>query len=551
VQPANALAALAPLQREIKFYQYSLVITYTLASIALWVWFYQLSGWLDALLMHKTAVAFPWPSAIILIVTAVSFYGLNTYLRFKAAHKISTTFYRRYFAELNERRWALIRSKPTTAWQDIAFRHLPTIEQYLLDYLPQRQLLLLIPMFVLGFVFPLSWMAALILFTTLPLIPLFMWLVGHGTVAAQNKHLSSLNKLGAFFSDRVMGTSTVRTLGAASSQLHAFDKVSHEQNRRLADVVRLAFLSGSVLDFFSTVSMALVAVFIGFSLLGELNFGFWGHEPTLHSGLFILTIAPAFFSELKKLGKLYHVKAEASASASQWHHTLTWTPLEGNVKLDEPFESLAMNKANIVGFDQEHLLDITALKIQKNDCIHITGRSGSGKTVLLDALAGLREITVDAIRLNGSDVKHLKTLQQSIFYVGQQPVFFEGTVFENIGLNQFDADAVKAAIERVGMTDWLNQQPEALDTELDEHIQLSGGQKQKLALARLVLFDTQIVLLDEPLAHLSQDEQTSVLSLLQVLTEKRTSIWISHKSLPPEMFNQTWIIEDKTLVVSS
>jgi ATP-binding cassette subfamily C protein CydD len=264
--------------------------------------------------------------------------------------------------------------------------------------------------------------------------------------------------------------------------------------------------------------------------------------------LFILIVSPAFFAELKKLGKLYHVKAEASAAAAQWQHTLTWQPLAGNTQLEGSFQSLKIKNAEIFGFDHEKLLDIESLSICKNERVLITGASGSGKTVLLDVLAGLREVSASTLQVNNTELGSLKLLQQSIFYVGQQAVFFDGSLFENIGLNYHSREEVAAAIEQVGMDSWLQQQPEGLDQPIGDRIQLSGGQKQKLALARLALFKTDLVLLDEPLAHLSIDEQASVLVLLKKLTETRTSIWISHKPLASLSFDQTWVIDQKTVV---
>jgi len=547
-QPEQPLAALAALKPHIKLQTTLLYSLKVLSLLCIWAWFYNLSGWLDVRLIQQLDTPFPWLPTALTIFATTSFNLLSTQVRRHAAGRISQEFYNLYFQELNDHRWALIRTKPITAWQDVSFRHLPAIEQYLLDYQTQRKLMTTIPLFVLLFILPLSWLAALILLFTLPLIPLFMWLVGHGTAAVQKKHMVALNKLGAFFSDRIEGVVTVRLLNQQNAQLRLFQQISKEQNKRLAEVFRLAFLSASVLDFFATVSMALVAVYIGFSLLGEIPFGFWGASPSLHAGLFILLIAPAFFAELKKLGKLYHVKAEATASASMWQHTLTWQPELQVHNQRTDLTAIDINDAIIKGFDNVTLLTIKHLQLTANDRIYLTGTSGAGKTVLLDAFAGLRAIQSPKMTLNHEQVTTLHALRDHVFYLGQRAVFFEGSIADNIGLQKFGTADIEMAIERVGMASWLKHQPQGIKTALQEKTPLSGGQRQRLALARLVLFDLPLVLLDEPLAHLSADEQADLLPLLFELTVNKVSIWVSHHPLPREQFSQIWNIDNRQLI---
>lgn len=547
-QPTSELAALSIFKPIIRQPTRALLALKILSSLGLWYWFFMLSRWVDSNFVQQVVTPFPWLLSLLVIVAITFLSYLHTQVRKQAAGKISQHFFDLYFQELNQHRWALIRSKPATAWQDVSFRHIPAIEQYLLDYLPQRTLMAIIPFFVLTIVLPLSWLAALILFFTLPLIPLFMWLVGHGTVAAEKKHTSALNKLGAFFSDRVQGESTVRVLNNEARQLNVFKRVGKEQNQRLAEVVRMAFLSGSVLDFFATVSMAVVAVFMGFSLLGEVQFGFWGREPTLGVSLFILLISPAFFAELKKLGKLYHVKSEATASAAFWQHTLKFKAETNIPEISKSIESIEISDTQILGFDAVPLLSIKHLVINRGDQIRLTGNSGSGKTVLMDALAGLRDIESVKLNINHTAVENLQSIRDCVFYIGQEAVFFDGSIAENIGLGQFNDTDIAQAIERIGMGTWLKGLEKGLATQFHENAPLSGGQKQRLALARLVLFDLPIVLLDEPLAHLSISEQEVLLPMLVELTKEKTAVWISHKTIPASYFNRVIHVNDQTVV---
>ena len=542
----NPLSALDSLETELRAPQWGLVFTSLLANACLWMIYYELSRWLGDTLQFKLSTVFP-TGDILLCTTGFAVASVvGLIVRHRAGLKVQRLFYAKFFSELNQKRWALIRSKPITAWQDVSFRHLPALENYLLDYRPQLKLIATVPLLVLAIVFPISWLAGLTLFITLPLMPIFMWLVGSGTASVQKKHMTALNRLGQFFADRIRGASTVRLLNQEDSQLQKFQKASIEHNERLAEVIRLAFLNASVLDFFATVSMALIAVFIGFSLLGEIPYGFYGKEPTLETGLFILLLSPAFFAELKKLGKLYHVKAEATASTELWQHTLDWENHSSQGSSDDSFQSLEINNAIIAGFDDQTLVTIDELNLTSKDRILLSGKSGSGKSVVLDAIAGLRSLTGN-IQLNSQAAEHVQAIRDQIIYIGQTPVFFEGSVRDNLSLNQFDDQRILNALATVDMKDWLTSLPAGLDTRLTEHTPLSGGQKQRLALSRLYLFDRPIILLDEPLAHLSREEQVQLLPLLLSLTEGRCSIWISHIEIAATHFSKLWQLTDQQL----
>ncbi len=542
----NPLSALDSLETELRAPQWGLVFTSLIANACLWMVYYVISRWLGDTLQFKLAMAFPTDKVLLCTAGFAVASVTGLFIRHSSGLKVQRLFYAKFFSELNQKRWALIRSKPITAWQDISFRHLPALENYLLDYRPQLKLIATVPLFVLAIVFPISWLAGTTLLITLPLMPIFMWLVGSGTASVQKKHMTALNRLGQFFADRIRGASTVRLLNQENSQLQKFQKASIEHNERLADVIRLAFLNSSVLDFFATVSMALIAVFIGFSLLGEIPYGFYGKEPTLEAGLFILLLSPAFFAELKKLGKLYHVKAEATASTELWQHTLSWKKDSLRTDSDTSFQALQVQSATISGFDKRTLVKVEELNLTTNDRILLSGKSGSGKSVVLDALAGLRTMTGN-IQLNNHTVENVQAIRDQIIYIGQTPVFFEGSVRENLSLNQFNDQQVLEALTTVGMSDWLVSLPAQLDTILNENTPLSGGQKQRLALARLCLFNRPIAFLDEPLAHLSRDEQKELLPLLLLLTEDRCSIWISHIEIAANHFTRQWQLTDQQL----
>ena len=243
-------------------------------------------------------------------------------------------------------------------------------------------------------------------------------------------------------------------------------------------VVSVAFLNSTVLDFFSTVSIALVAVFIGFTMLGELNLG---PHIDLHQGLFMLLLAPLLFAELRLLGKLYHQKAKAEAGAERF----------GQIFKEEN-KTPNLRQAGEVYWINFHVdmprLHAEHLSISKGDWIRLKGDSGSGKTSLLEALMGFRSAS--------------HSLAGELALLSQQSCVLDNTVAFNLhlGHSQYSECDLLNALDEVGLGQWLNNLPEGLDTNLGDYPAMSGGEAQRLALARILLLKKDIILLDEPTA---------------------------------------------------
>ena len=417
------------------------------------------------------------------------------------------------------------------------------LETYLVDYRLQRWLVATLPVLVLLLILPISWLAALVLIATMPLIPLFMWLVGKGTVALQQRHILALDRLGSLFGDRLLGRQTIRLHNAGAMEIERFSRASESLNDRLAAVLRVAFLSGSVLDFFSTLSIALVAVFTGFALLGEVRIGFYGQQPPLSEALFLLLIAPAFFSELKVLGQLYHSRSDALAAAAAWGDVIADpSPPAENAEPGAGALPLRVDDAAVLALEGHELLHIDHLELKPGDRILLRGPSGTGKTALLEALAGLRQLH-GTLGIGGAAHSSLAAPRDQVLLLEQEPTLFPGSVAMNVGLGLHSDEAIRSSIRRVGLGDWLAALEQGLATAMDDTPMLSGGQRQRLALARLLLFRPLVILLDEPSAHLSPDERHEINELLQELLSDTTLVWASHEALPERWFTRTWTVE--------
>ena len=480
---------------------------------------------------------------MLLALFAIGHWG-RLRLRERAADRLSRQLTETISAQLAHRRRALIRTRPLSAWQDFHSRHLPVLERYLLDYQLQRRLVATLPLLALLLVLPLSWLAAAVLLLTMPLIPLFMWLVGRGASALQRRHIVALDRLGGMFGDRIEGRTTIRLHNAAAREVKRFQRASRELNRRLAKVLRVAFLSSSVLDFFSTLSIALVAVFTGFALLGELPLGFWGGPPSFTHALFILLLTPAFFAELQALGRLYHARSDALGAAAAWAGVID-APAPTPPRPIDRFERLTIAGGTVGRLEGGELLTVPRLTLARGDRVLLRGPSGAGKSALLEALAGLRPLT-GTLSLNGTAVDNFGALRDRALLLDQSPAFFPGTVGENLALGSEAHPGAAAALTAVGLDDWLRQLPLGLETPMGDTPMLSGGQRQRFSLARLRLFEPDLVLLDEPTAHLGDEDRAVLEAQLLESLAGRTLIWASHEPLPAEHFNGHWQLTSGT-----
>lgn len=536
-------AELAWLDAQIQPFQtcWRWLMVIALSGLGVTLALYAVLAWqVDALLVSGR-----WPGGAMvatlagLVVLQWALSELKLRRRQRLAARLTGTLATALFRQGADKGWVLLRSCSPSAWYDLLTKRLMAVEHYLIDYRLQRRLATLLPIFILAIVLPISWLVALILFITLPLMPLFMWIVGVGAAEAQRRHFTALDRLGAFFIDRLRGAGSLWVLNRSESQYQRFRLAHGELERRTSDVVRLAFLSASVLDFLATLSVALVAVYIGFSLLGELNFGHWDRPLTLGTGLFLLLLTPAFFAELKIMGRLYHARADALAAAERLRPILQ-RPLLGDTASPQiRFDRLETGHWQVMGYEGNVLIEGDDLHLHRGDRVWLQGPSGSGKSALLDALAGRRPIAGDW-HLNGRPVTHLKALTDSVAMLAQRPVILPGTIAENVTLGRADASAARQALSLVGLDDWLRQQPDGLGTLLGEYPPLSGGQAQRLALARILVFMPDIVLLDEPTAHLSDEEHQALVTLLQNRLRHSTLVWVSHRPLNAAFFNRTW-----------
>lgn len=431
-----------------------------------------------------------------------------------------------------------------------------SLHGFFAQYLPQMALAVLLPVVILCFVFPLSWLGGLILLITAPLIPLFMALIGMGAASLNQKHFQTLARLSANFLDRLQGLTTLKYFHRAKDQLGVIAQVSDDYRQTTMSVLKIAFLSSAVLELFSSVSIALLATILGLSFLGYIDIGHYSGVMTLTTGLFILLLAPDFYLPLRDLGTHYHARAEAVGAAEEILKVLqTLLPEQGTQSDWDANQKMAIrfDKVNFTYPGRKPtLVDFTAT-FAAGSKTAIVGPSGAGKSTLLNVL--LRWIVPGSGDVHINE-QVLSTLSADSWYaqlgwIGQTPKLFVGSVRDNIVLAKPDASdaAVQQAIEQAGLTAWIATLPQGIETLIAEaNVGVSGGQAQRIALARIFLKDAPVLLLDEPTASLDATTEREVLSRLWEFAQHKTVIMLTHRLTDLDKMDQVIVLDEGEIV---
>ncbi|WP_341991409.1 thiol reductant ABC exporter subunit CydD [Azorhizobium sp. AG788] len=409
---------------------------------------------------------------------------------------------------------------------------------YLWRFRPARLRATVVPLVIFAAVLTFSWAAALVLMVALPLIPVFMALIGWRAQAASEAQLVEVGGMNGFLLDRLRGLATIRALGAVDATATRLRASAEALRARTMAVLRIAFLSSAVLELFSALGVALVAVYVGFHLLGTLDFGTWGGRLTLGEGLFILMLAPAFFEPMRDLSAVWHDKAAGTAALATLERLcVAGLPLPGaRGTVCEPASAGPAPEVRLEGVSFRHpgggavLADLD-LTVHAGERVALLGPSGVGKSTLLALLAGLAPASAGRVRIDGTVMSEATTadLRAGMAWIGQRPHFFAASLRANIALGR----------------PWIAMEAadEALNFAVLEHVSgalrgaaigeggagLSGGEALRLAVARAAVDPrATLILADEPTAHLDATTAAEITEALLTLAIGRTLIVATH-----------------------
>jgi ATP-binding cassette subfamily C protein CydD len=408
-----------------------------------------------------------------------------------------------------------------------AVEQIEALDGYFARYQPQLVLALAAPLAIGAAAVSQDWLAGLFLFAAAPLIPLFMALVGMGAERLSREQFEVMNRLAGHFLDRVRGLPTLQLFAATRRARAEIAGVSDQYRQRAMRTLRVAFLSSAVLEFFSSVAIAVIAIYVGFGLLGYVAFG-PADELTLFSGLFVLLLAPEFFQPLRTLAQHYHDRAAAIGAARTLLEVLERPVPQPAGTHPEARAAVALRGIRVAYDGGAPVLRDFDLAIRTGECVALVGPSGSGKSTVLGVVAGFVTPQRGSVTVLGRRAG----VPGASAWIGQRPFLAHGTIADNIRLAAPDADAgaVEAAAARAGVMDFAARLPRGLDTPLGERgAGLSGGEGQRVALARAFLSPAPLVLLDEPTAGLDAQAEARVLEGVRgLIGQGRTVIAATH-----------------------
>ncbi|MCC8234838.1 thiol reductant ABC exporter subunit CydD [Pinisolibacter aquiterrae] len=452
---------------------------------------------------------------------------------FRAAARVRRHLFRRLLDHVVALGPVRLAGRPTGEIVATLTDAVAAVEPYWRGWIPVTAKVAVIPLAVLIAVVPFDRVAALVFVATMPLLPWFMILVGRGAEAVNRRQWQTLARLGGHLLDAIKGLAELKIFGASKREIAVVAAMAEGYRRDTMAVLRIAFLSALVLEFFATLSIAVIAVTVGFRLM-------WG-TMEFHAGLFILLLAPEFYAPLRRLGAERHARMEAVAAAERLVDLLDRPGPSRPAGTARPTFTAAV-EIRLEGVDVTHadgrvaLFDLE-LTIAPGERIALVGPSGAGKSTLFALLLGLVEPSRGRVLIDGVDLAAIDPAQwrRAIAHIPQRPHLFDATIDDAVAMGRAPASgtreaAIAAALRAAQAEAFVARLPEGRATRLGERgLGLSGGEAQRLALARAFYAPGPLVLFDEPTAHLDRDTEALVVAAIDDLARGRTTLTIAHR----------------------
>lgn len=405
-----------------------------------------------------------------------------------------------------------------------------SLEDYFAGYLPVIAYCAVIPIAILIAVFPIDWQSGLILLFTAPIVPFFMILIGHKAQRLNQEHWAKLQRMSSHFLDIIQGLTQLKIFNASRREIAAVKKISDDYGDETMSILKIAFLSSFVLEFLASISIALVAVVLGFRLYyGDVDYVF---------ALWVLLLAPEFYLPFRQLGTQYHAKMAGVTAAEDLVDVLSQSQSQSQLQqnnttvFNSPFTIEIKNVDFAYPQRANALTDINTF-FSAQGLYAIIGDSGSGKSTLIDMILGFIQPSAGQININ--DVPLTATNRdawlQHCGWIAQQAEVFQGSLAFNVALSEaYDNDLVVEALAKAGLAEHLTSLKNGIETQIGEFgVGLSGGQVQRLALARVFYHQPDVLILDEPTSHLDKQTEQIITDSINAYAKSHLVIVIAHR----------------------
>ncbi|HEX6451775.1 MAG TPA: ATP-binding cassette domain-containing protein [Trebonia sp.] len=421
---------------------------------------------------------------------------------------------------------------------------IPRLGDMFRDYQRRSIAACVAPLVILVAIFPASWVVGALLIAATPIVPVNMAVTGMRAEAVSHRQMEQVAQLSGQVLERLQAMGTLRALGAIGHQRHLVERAATELARRTVAVLRVAFLASSALEWVSTFAIGMVAMYVGATLLGYVqDFPLPAHLG-VREGVFVLLLAPAYFSPLRRFAAAYHQRQEAAAaaeilepltrratgsvsSAESARAAVTQAVTATSAVATRPAPDVALRDVTVQfpGRPVPALRGVS-LFVPSRGVVGVIGPSGSGKSTLLKVAGGWLAASGGEALIGGQPAEECRAL-----LIGQHPYLFSGSLADNVSLGRpgVARERIEDAIEAAQLSDLVARLPDGLDTILGERgWGISGGEAQRLALARAFASDASLILVDEPTAHLDAATEAALIEPLRHLLRGRTALVATH-----------------------
>ena len=421
---------------------------------------------------------------------------------------------------------AYTQTKGSAKLSHLLHQGIDSLEDYFASYLPVIAYCAVIPLAILIAVFPIDWQSGLILLITAPMVPFFMILIGHKAQRLNQEHWAKLQRMSSHFLDIIQGLTQLKIFNASRREIAAVKRISDDYGDETMGILKIAFLSSFVLEFLASISIALVAVILGFRLYyGDVNYVF---------ALWVLLLAPEFYLPFRQLGTQYHAKMAGVTAAEDLVEILSQPQVHYSLeeKFTSPFE-ISLAQAEFAYPERSNALTQVNLEFSSQGLYAVIGESGSGKSTLIDMVLGFVEPDFGQVAVNGQPLTAANRDHwlKHCGWISQQAQVFYGSLAFNIALSDnYQDDLVVEALEKAGLASFVQTLEQGIESGIGEDgAGLSGGQAQRLALARVFYHQPDVLILDEPASHLDQHTEQIITASINAYAENHIVIVIAHR----------------------